>query len=108
MHIFFYISFYEKILDSEILAELSKAFIGETPEEIQKYRDSFSNELKLLKSTDFDTLADFIVEFRSNYQLKINGRPGQTFSDRFLDWYKFDKIKKRSESKMSSQPNENA
>lgn len=66
---------------------MSRAFIGDTPEDIEAYKESlFKTITDKGESAGFGVIADATVDFR---------RESKGGSDRILDWYKFHTIKKK-------------
>lgn len=87
----FFFLFFLSTLDYAILGEMSRAFIGETPEAIASYKeDLFKTITAKGESAGFGAIADVTTEFRRS---SIGGR------DRILDWYKFNTIKKKVDEK---------
>lgn len=73
---------------------MNRAFIGETPEEIEIYKKKLHDRiLELGHSSDFSTVADAAIDFRRKYS------PNQ--KDRILDWNKFESIKEKVFKKRS-------
>lgn len=70
---------------------MTKAFIGDTPEEIHNYRDGLFKMLTMQgESSSFDNTADLSINYRRSKA-----------PDRFLDWQKFKIIKAKQEKKAS-------
>jgi hypothetical protein len=57
---------------------MSRAFVGESSEDVNKYKEELSKIIMSSKHVYFDDIAKALVEFRRSKS-----------SDRILDWYKF-------------------
>lgn len=66
------------LLENTILSEMSRAFVGESSEDVNKYKEELSKIIMSGKHVYFDDIAKALVEFRRSKS-----------SDRILDWYKF-------------------
>lgn len=70
---------------------MSRAFIGDTPDDIESYKESLFKTITAKgESAGFGVIADVTTDFR---------RSSKGGSDRILDWYKFNTIRKKLQEK---------
>lgn len=66
---------------------MSRAFLGDTPEDIEAYKEGLFKSITAKgESAGFGVIADVTTDFR---------RGSKGGSDRILDWYKFNAIRKK-------------
>lgn len=79
-------------LETSILNEIGRAFIGDTPEEINQYKDGlFRHIVSNGESLNFEDTVEESIKYRRSKA-----------PDKILDWHKINAIKSKQESKIKN------